>query len=86
MAATATIHARIDGPTKLKAVKILHSLGMTPSEAISLFFKQIIYRRGIPFALTIPNKESLKAMAEVETGKGLHEVSSADELLKELNR
>ena len=85
MAATATIHARIDGSTKTKAVKILHSLGMTPSEAISLFFKQIIYRRGIPFALTVPSKESLKAMAEVEAGKGLHEVTSADELLKELN-
>ena len=43
MAGTAQINTRIDNATKKEAVKILHSLGLTTSQAITMFFKQIIY-------------------------------------------
>ncbi len=80
-----TINARIDDATKAKAVKILQSLGMTTSQAITLFFKQIIYTRGIPFELRIPNELTTDTLDKVEAGEDLHEVSSIDKLFKELD-
>ena len=85
MSDTVTVNARINRTTKTKAVNILHSLGMTPSQAISLFFKQIIFTRGIPFDIKIPNETTLKTFRKTDAGKELHRVSSADELFKELN-
>ena len=85
MSDTVTVNARINRTTKTKAVNILHSLGMTPSQAISLFFKQIIFTRGIPFDIKIPNETTLKTFRKTDAGEELHRVSSADELFKELN-
>ena len=84
MGNTAIVNARIDPATKAEAVEVLHSLGMTTTQAISLFFKQIIHKRGIPFELKVPSQQALETMAKVEVGEGLHEVADADELLKEL--
>jgi DNA-damage-inducible protein J len=81
---TATINARIDPAIKKQVTEILNSLGITTSQAISLFFKQIIYKRGIPFEIRIPSPQSMETIAKVEAEEGLHEVSDADELLKEL--
>ncbi|MCJ7728611.1 MAG: type II toxin-antitoxin system RelB/DinJ family antitoxin [Sedimentisphaerales bacterium] len=67
---TTTIQARIDAESKEQAKKILDFLGLTMSEAISLYFRQIILCRGIPFDIKIPNKATLEAMHELEAGKG----------------
>ncbi len=84
MAGTAQINTRIDNATKKEAVKILHSLGLTTSQAITMFFKQIIYTRGIPFELKIPNDTTIETFRKTDANKDLHRVSSVDELSKEL--
>ena len=81
---TTTINARIDDATKAQAVDILRSLGMNTSQAITLFFKQIIYNRGIPFELKIPNRETSNAITELESGKGAR-FASVDDLFKDLD-
>ncbi len=78
-----TINARIDSETKAKAVDILHSLGLNTTEAISLYFKQIIYTRGIPFDIKLPNKDTMQAIDELESGKGVR-FDSVDDLLKDI--
>lgn len=83
MSDSTTINVRIDVQTKSKASKILDLLGMTPSEAINLFFKQIIYTQSIPFDVKLPNKETIQAMKELDSGKGV-KFNSAEELLKDL--
>ena len=52
MAKTATIHARIDEQTKEEAMAVFEALGMSAGEAITLFFKQVALKNGIPFELT----------------------------------
>jgi DNA-damage-inducible protein J len=47
----------MDAQTKAEASKILNLLGIKPSEAINLFFRQIIYTKGIPFEVKLPNKK-----------------------------
>ena len=80
---TTTINTRIDSKVKEQATKILDSLGMRPSTAISLFFKQIVLHRGIPFDIRLPNKLTMQAIEELESGKGVR-FNSAEELLKDL--
>ena len=82
---TTTIQARIDAESKEQAKKILDFLGLTMSEAISLYFKQIVLCRGIPFEIKIPNKATLEAMRELETGKG-KKFATAKDLLEDLKR
>ncbi len=59
---SAAIHSRIDPETKQKAEMILHRLGMSPTEAIRMFYTQITLRNGLPFAVEIPNEETERAL------------------------
>ena len=56
---------------------------MSMSEAIVVYLKQIILQRGIPFELKLPNKATLTAVQELESGKGAT-FDSVDELLEDL--
>ena len=53
--------------------------------AIKMFLGQIVNQKRIPLEYLVPNEETLKRMAEVDAGIGLHEVSSVEELMKELD-
>jgi len=52
-----TIQVRIDDQTKSASTALFDQLGMSMSEAISLFLRQSIMRGGIPFTLTVPEKQ-----------------------------
>lgn len=64
----ANINVRIDNNVKKSAEEVFARLGITPTAAISLFYNQVIRTNSIPFELRadIPNKETLKALNEVE--------------------
>jgi len=83
---TTTIQARIDAESKKQARKILNVLGLSMSEAISLYFRQIILRRGIPFDIEIPNALTAKVLARADKKKGLRKAANTDKLFKALNR
>ncbi len=80
----ATISTRIEPELKVKAEAILQKVGLTSAEAVRLFYKQICLQRGLPFDVRMPNKETLKAMREAETGK-THKVQSVDDLFDEID-
>jgi len=84
MAKTTTISIRIDAELKSDVESILTSLGLTPSQAINVFYKQITFQNGIPFSIKIPekklNEDSVNAMEE----KNLSEYKSPSELYDEL--
>ena len=61
MAKTANLYARIEPDVKEKAEGILASLGIPASNAINMFYKQIILHRGIPFDVKIPSAPVLNA-------------------------
>ena len=79
----AYIQARIDPRIKEEARSVLDELGMSMSEAIVVYLKQIILQRGIPFELKLPNKATSQAVQELESGKGVT-FGSVDELLEDL--
>ena len=85
MSTGATIHARVDAETKSQAQHVLKELGMTLSEAIVLYLKQIAFHKGIPFDVKIPNELTAKTIEKSERGEDLHEAASVDEMFKELD-
>jgi len=55
MSQSAIIHARIDLATKEATERVLSALGLTPSEVIRLFYRQIAMRGEFPLELRVPN-------------------------------
>ena len=79
---TATIHARIEPQIKNKAEGVLHNLGITPTEAIRIFYRQISLRGGLPFAVEIPNDCTVKTLEKSCKGEDLVEFDSMNELFE----
>jgi DNA-damage-inducible protein J len=69
MSKSAQINARIDPNLKQETEKIFHELGLSTTQAITLFFKQVTLQQGLPFAVAIPNAETRKAINDARTGK-----------------
>ena len=68
---TAIISARIDPDLKRDAEQIFRELGLTTSQAITLFYKQVDIQRGLPFTVRIPNKVTSKALEDAKTQRNL---------------
>lgn len=83
-AKSANLYARIEPDVKEQAESILSSLGIPASNAINMFYKQIILNRGLPFEVKIPmsrpvdvselteaelNAELEKGYADMVTGR-----------------
>ncbi len=64
MAKTEFVRARIDPAVKHEAEGVLKALGLSTSQAITLFYRQITMTRGLPFAVSIPNAETIQAFKE----------------------
>ena len=77
---TAVVSARIAPEVKRTTEKILAELGLTTTEAITMFFQQINLKQGIPFPIEIPNAETMRAIQEADAGIGTTKVHSIDEL------
>jgi addiction module RelB/DinJ family antitoxin len=58
MAHTEQVNFRIDTTTKADAEAVLKRLGISASDAMRMFYNQIIIQQGIPFALKTPLVES----------------------------
>ncbi len=50
---------------KFEGEVILFASGLSTTDAITMFFKQLLMKRGFPFEATIPNAETIAAMSEV---------------------
>lgn len=53
----ATIRVRTDRRLKLEVEAIFRRLGLTTSEALTLFYQQVKHARGIPFPVVIPREK-----------------------------
>ena len=80
MSQSSVIHARIDPVTKKATEKILNTLGMTPTEAIRLLYKQIALRKEFPLELRVPNKLTASTLAKSEKGHEIERFANRDAL------
>ena len=77
---SAVIHARVEPRTKRKAEGVLRKLGMSPTEAIRLFYRQICLRGGLPFPVLIPNDLTKATLDKSAKGEGVQSFASLDEM------
>ena len=78
---SAVIHARIEPRTKASAEKVLHKLGLSPTEAIRIFYKQITLHQGLPFPVHIPNKPTASTLRKSQGGKDVEHFDTLDEMV-----
>lgn len=66
---SANLYARIEPEVKEQAESILSALGIPASNAINMFYKQIILQRGLPFDVKIPSSrpvDNMSSLSETE--------------------
>ena len=79
---TAAVHSRIQPEIKEQAEEILQRLGLSPTEAIRMFYTQITLRNGLPFDVAIPNNETANALDDSRNGRNLERFDSTNELFE----
>ena len=80
MAQTTVIHARIDPATKEATERVLGALGLTPTEAIRLLYRQIAMRGEFPLELRVPNALTAETLTKADRGEGLERFESKEDL------
>ena len=66
-----------------QAEKVFAGMGMTPAEAVALFYKQTALHGDFPITELIPNEETQLAILEARAGIGLIRGRSVAEMLAE---
>ena len=80
MTKTAMIRARVEPALKQEAEECFSELGLSATEAITLFYKQVALHRGLPFEVKIPNAETVEALQQARSRERLTEYASLEEL------
>lgn len=70
MTKTAYVTARVEKKLKTDAEKVLKTLGVKTSDAVAMLYRQVVLQQGLPFEVRIPNKETRKAIRDLQDGKG----------------
>ena len=78
------IRARIEPRLKKQAEAALDDLGLSPTTAIGIFYRQIVEHGGLPFDVRIPTAATRRAMLDARTGRGVERAESVDELFAKL--
>ena len=66
----------------MSAEAVLCKLGLSPTEAIRIFYQQISLRGGLPFAVEIPNARTAKTLDKSRRGKGIVEFDLLDKHIR----
>lgn len=85
MGKTSTIRARIEPDLKDKAEHIFRKLGLTTTQALTLFYKQVELRNGLPFDVAIPNEVTRQTFRDTDAGRNLVICDDADDMFKKLS-
>jgi len=81
---SATIRARMEPELKHNVDHILGSLGVSTTDAITMFYKQIELQNGLPFKVELPNKETIQALNDAEKGENLIVCKDAEDMFNKL--
>ena len=83
---TATIRARVEPDLKADVEKLLHRLGVTTTEAITMFYSQIRLRQGLPFPVEVPNATTRKTFEATDRGEDINTFDSLEAMFEALDK
>ena len=84
MTKTATVRARIEPSLKTDVENLFKTLGLSTTEAINLFYRQVKLRKGLPFSVVIPNKTTEKVFNDTDAKRSLIRCEDADDMFDKL--
>jgi len=84
MKKSSTIRARMEPDLKDKAEYVFRKLGLTTTQALTLFYKQVELRNGLPFDVAIPNETTRRTLSDTDSGRNLVVCEDADDMFKKL--
>ena len=80
---TDVLHTRISPALKTQAEIIFDQIGISSSDAVRIFLKQVVLRKGLPFDVAIPNKETAAALRKSEQDIGIKTFATPEEAFAE---
>ncbi len=81
---TETIRARVEPRLKNKAEHVFRKLGLTTTQAITLFYKQVELRNGLPFDVAIPAAATSQTFDKTDEGRDLVVCEDAEDMFRKL--
>jgi DNA-damage-inducible protein J len=84
MAKSAMIRARVDPKLKEDAENVFEELGLSVTQAITLYYQQVKLTRGIPFEIRLPNETTVQTFAETDADENIIRFENAQEMFDEL--
>jgi DNA-damage-inducible protein J len=84
MSKGAMVRARIEPDLKHHAETVFHRLGLNPAQAITIFYKQVELRGGLPFDVAIPTATTKRTFETSDAGRGLVICEDADDMFEKL--
>lgn len=88
MAKTGYVTARIEPKLKARASRVLATVGVSTTDAITMFLRQVVLRNGLPFEVRVPNSETRSAIEELENAakrSKLKRYAAAEEMFRDIN-
>jgi DNA-damage-inducible protein J len=86
MSKTGFITARIEPKLKARAGRVLAKVGVSTTDAITMFMRQVVLHDGLPFEVRVPNSKTGKAIEELEAGGGETYHGTTKEIFDNLSR
>lgn len=84
MNADTVVRARIDSDTKARATEALRAMGLSVSDVIRMVLLRVAEEKRLPFTVQVPNLTTVRAIEELEDGKG-ERFDSAEQLFSDLD-
>ena len=82
MPKTEFIRARVDETLKVNTEILFSRLGLSMTDAITLFLTQCELRQGLPFEVRIPNADTKRALDEAHAGVGIISHNTVQDMFK----
>jgi len=78
------VRARVEPDLKARAEKVFHSLGLNATQAITMFYRQVELRGGLPFDVVVPTPTTRRTFEASEAGRDLVVCDDADDMFRKL--
>ncbi len=84
MSKSAMVRARVEPDLKANAEDIFEKIGISPTQAITMFYKQVEINSGLPFSLSVPKNTTARTFKATDQNKDLVICKDAQDMFKQL--
>jgi DNA-damage-inducible protein J len=81
---SAMIRARVDPVLKHEVEDLFEQLGLSATEAITLFYQQVRLNQGLPFEVRLPNEVTRQTFADTDAGQNIVQSENKEDMFARL--